>query len=278
MVTRIMTLFTLITLCAMPCMAKTIKGNGKITTKQISIGEYSSVLLSSNTLGSNNSWFNWFSSGQQTSYIFNYKQGETASLQIIIDENLYPYLNIKTNNEELTITTKGGEELIPTTFKLNGTSKNLKKIHTSGNIDFALQNPLSGDDLEILTTKGSDITMEYPVQMNHCTVTARAGGDIVLSNLTCESIQCKATSGSDLTLKGKANSALYEASSGSDIKGSDFIIARLECSASSGSDIYTHVTDYLKASASGGSDIHYKGNPKLNSSASGGSNITKEGN
>lgn len=277
MVTRIITLFALVAFCAMPCMAKKIKGNGNIINKRILTGEYSAVTLGANAFGSSNSWFDFFSGSQKPSYIFDYKQGESCSLQIVIDENLYPYLKVETKNEELTITTQDGEELVPTTFKISGTSKGLKKIQMSGNMDFALQSPLSGDDLEVSTRSGSDIKMEYPVRMIHCIVTAQEGGDIVFSDLTCETIDGKASSGSDITLKGKAGNALFKASSGSDIKASNFILTRLECSASSGSDIYTHVTEHIKASASAGSDIHYRGNPKATTSTSGGSDIIKEG-
>lgn len=277
MVTRITTLFALIAFCAMPCLAKKIKGNGTIITKQVSVSDYSAVILNSATLGSNNSWFNLFNGGDQTSHVFYYKQGTSASLQISIDENLYPYLKVKTTNGELTISTKDGEQLIPTSFKINGTSKGLKKIRTSGNMDFTLQSSLSGDNLEIETSSGSDIHMKQPVKMIDCTVSASGGGDLDFSDLICESIRCDASGGSDITLKGKAEKGVIKASGGSDIKGSDFVVTSLDCSASGGSDIYAHATNDLKASASGGSDIHYRGNPKANTSTSGGSDIYKEG-
>lgn len=277
MVTRITTLFVLIAFCVMPCLAKTIKGNGTIITKQVSVSDYSAVILNSSTLGTNNSWFNLFSRGNQSSHAFNYKQGESASLQISIDENLYPYLKVTTNNGELTIFTKDGEQLIPTSFKVNGTSKGLNKIHTSGNMDFILQSSLSGDNLEVVASGGSDINMNQPVKMSDCTITASGGSDINFSDLTCETFGCRASGGSDITLKGKADKGQFKASGGADIKASDFVVTNLECSASGGSDMYVHAMTGLKASASGGSDIHYKGNPKASTSTSGGGDIYKEG-
>lgn len=272
-----MTLFALILICTIPGMAKKINGNGTIVTKPITVGDYSVISLGNAVIGYNNSWFNFFNSGNDASYDFNYKQGDAASLQVTIDENLYPYLVAKTNGGELTISTKEGVELVPTRLKLDGTSKGLKKIHTSGNIDFVLQSSLTGEDLIVITSKGSDITMKQPVQMKSCTISAQEGGDIEFNNLTCETIDCSATSGSDVSLKGKANMGQYKASSGSDIHAGSFVVTRLECSASSGSDISTHVTEYIDASASSGAEISYKGNPKAKTSTSLGGDITKEG-
>ena len=65
--------------------------------------------------------------GGNPSYVFGYTQGESASLRITIDENLYPYINVQVKNEELSISTENGTQLSPTRFKIEGTSKKLGK-------------------------------------------------------------------------------------------------------------------------------------------------------
>ena len=251
--TRMMALFALIAFCAMPIEAKKVKGNGDIITKEISV------------------------SGGNPSYVFGYTQGESASLRITIDENLYPYINVQVKNEELSISTENGTQLSPTRFKIEGTSKKLEKIKMSGCMDFVLRSALSGDDLEIIATRGSDVKMEQPINVSNCIIEATSGSDII-NDLTTRIIRGRASGGSDLKLTGKAENGEYSASGGSDIKAYDLILNQLECSASGGSDIYTHVTDYIKASASGGSDVHYKGSARSDTSTSGGSDIIKEGN
>ena len=253
--TRMMALFALIAFCVMPIEAKKVKGNGDIITKEISVRDYSAIKVGSTAMGYSDSWFSLFSRGGNPSYVFGYTQGESASLRITIDENLYPYINVQVKNEELSISTENGTQLSPTRFKIEGTSKKLEKIQMSGCMDFVLRSALSGDDLEIIATRGSDVKMEKPVI-----------------------IRGRASGGSDLKLTGKAENGEYSASGGSDIKAYDLILNQLECSASGGSDIYTHVTDYIKASASGGSDVHYKGSARSDTSTSGGSDIIKEGN
>ncbi|MDD2952921.1 MAG: DUF2807 domain-containing protein [Parabacteroides sp.] len=276
--TRMMALLALIAFCAMPIEAKNVEGNGDIITKEISVRDYSAIKVGSNAMGYSGSWFNLFSRGGNPSYVFEYTQGRSASLRITIDKNLYPYINVQVKNEQLSISTKNGTELSPTRFKIEGTSKKLEKIQMSGCMDFVLRSALSGNDLEVIATKGSDVTMEQPVHVSNCTIEATSGSDIIINDLTTRIIRGHASGGSDLKLGGKAENGEYSASGGSDIKAYDLILNKLECSASGGSDIYTHVTDHIKASASGGSDVHYKGSARADTSTSGGSDITKEGN
>ena len=276
--TRMMALFALIAFCAMPIEAKKVKGNGDIITKEISVRDYSAIKVGSTAMGYSDSWFSLFSRGGNPSYVFGYTQGESASLRITIDENLYPYINVQVKNEELSISTENGTQLSPTRFKIEGTSKKLEKIKMSGCMDFVLRSALSGDDLEIIATRGSDVKMEQPINVSNCIIEATSGSDIIINDLTTRIIRGRASGGSDLKLSGIAENGEYSASGGSDIKAYDLILNQLECSASGGSDIYTHVTDYIKASASGGSDVHYKGSARSDTSTSGGSDIIKEGN
>lgn len=276
MKTRMMVLLALIVLCTMPIEAKSVRGNGDIIKKEIPVSEYSAIRIGSTAIGYSSGWFNFFSRTQSSSYNFCYTQGNVASLWVTIDENLFPYIKAKVKNDELSISTEDGTELSPTKFKLEGTSRELKKINMSGCMNFILVDALSGENLDIIATGGSDIKMEQPVHVTNCTVEATGGSDVFFSDLNCRTIKGRASGGSDLKLKGKAEDGEYSASGGSDIKAYDLILNRLECSASGGSDIFTYVTDHIKASASGGSDVHYKGDAKANSSTSGGSDILKE--
>ena len=255
--TKMMALFALIAFCVIPIEAKKVKGNGDIITKEISVRDYSAIKVGSTAIGYSDSWFSLISRRGNPSYVFEYTQKESVSLRITIDENLYPYINVQVKNKELSISTENGTQLSPTRFKIEGTSKKLEKIQMSGCMDFILRSALSGDDLEVIATSGSDI---------------------IINDLTTRIIRGHASGGSDLKLTGKAENGEYSASGGSDIKAYDLILNQLECSASGGSDIYTHVTDYIKASASGGSDVHYKGSARSDTSTSGGSDIIKEGN
>ena len=123
--------------------AKKVKGNGDIITKEISVRDYSAIKVGSTAMGYSDSWFSLFSRGGNPSYVFGYTQGESASLRITIDENLYPYINVQVKNEELSISTENGTQLSPTRFKIEGTSKKLEKSKMSGCMDFVLRSALS---------------------------------------------------------------------------------------------------------------------------------------
>ena len=123
-----MALFALIAFCVMPIEAKKVKGNGDIITKEISVRDYSAIKVGSTAMGYSDSWFSLFSRGGNPSYVFGYTQGESASLRITIDENLYPYINVQVKNEELSISTENGTQLSPTRFKIEGTSKKLELL------------------------------------------------------------------------------------------------------------------------------------------------------
>lgn len=98
--TRMMALFALIAFCAMPIEAKKVKGNGDIITKEISVRDYSAIKVGSTAMGYSDSWFSLFSRGGNPSYVFGYTQGESASLRITIDENLYPYILYKRSSKK----------------------------------------------------------------------------------------------------------------------------------------------------------------------------------
>lgn len=216
MTTKTITIFALIALCALSAEAKKVTGNGNVITKEVSVNEYDAVSIGSNIVGQSDSWFSLFTQMGDKSYTFYYMQKGPASLKITIDENLYQHLKVTSQNGTLSISTQNQIELVPTSLKVTGSSKGLKKIHMSGCMNFSLQSKLSSDELEIISSKGSDINLKQPVHVKNCTINTSAGGDIEFSNLECQTISCEASGGSDIHYKGSATSDT-STSGGSDI-------------------------------------------------------------
>lgn len=257
------------------CHASNIKGNGNIVTKEImDISDFTEIKVGRGIgavgLGSFFSWGQKFKSP-----VFNYSQQEGKSgLEIKIDENLLPLLNITSTNGTLVIEAKKGDQIQPTALEINGHSRELTKLSTQGSIDFYLKSNLTTDKLEINTSGGSDAYLKNQVRISGlCQFNLSGGSDLKATDLVCDQIKIHTSGGSDISLTGQANSGLYRSSGGSDINAYNFVVKHLECNSSGGSDIETTVTESLKASASGGSDIMYKGDPKVNKSTSGGSDI-----
>ncbi|NQU85117.1 MAG: DUF2807 domain-containing protein [Mariniphaga sp.] len=120
------------------------------------------------------------------------------------------------------------------------TVKTLEKLHASSGSDVISENTITGDELEVRVSSGSDIKIEVEVN----------------------SLDLKSSSGSDARIAGKAKYFKADASSGSDIKAQDLKTKNCEVEVSSGSDASVNVSGELIARASSGGDINYYGNPE----------------
>jgi hypothetical protein len=120
------------------------------------------------------------------------------------------------------------------------TVKTLKKIEASAGSDVKSENTITGDNLELDISSGSDLKM----------------------NVEVEKLSLESSSGSDANLSGKAKYFKADASSGSDINASELKTKICEVEVSSGSDASVNVSDQLVARASSGGDITYSGDPQ----------------
>jgi hypothetical protein len=80
-------------------------------------------------------------------------------------------------------------------------------------------------------------------------------------NIESDYIECKASSGSSITIKGMALNMRLP-SSGSDIDAKDLLANKVNAAGSSGATISVHPIVSLKAKASSGSNIDYNTPPK----------------
>jgi hypothetical protein len=111
-------------------------------------------------------------------------------------------------------------------------------------------------------SSGSDVRSENTIKGESLEVKASSGSDVAL-DVFYKNLSVDTSSGSDAKISGRVKTLKAESSSGSDIKaeGLEAQIGKLR--ASSGSDITVTVTDELYARASSGSDIKYYGNPQI---------------
>lgn len=111
-------------------------------------------------------------------------------------------------------------------------------------------------------SSGSDVKTENTIKGESLEVKASSGSDVEL-DVYYKNFSVDTSSGSDARLSGKTKTFKAEASSGSDIKANDLEAQICKVRASSGSDISVNVTDELYARASSGGDIRYSGNPQI---------------
>ncbi|MCK0130808.1 DUF2807 domain-containing protein [Flavobacteriaceae bacterium F08102] len=125
----------------------------------------------------------------------------------------------------------------------------------------------------IKASSGSKVKARDVIKTDVFSLSASSGANVDLS-LEVKRLDCSATSGTDLMLKGSVQHAVIKASSGSAIRAKDLRIATAEARATSGANISFLVTDDLDANATSGGDIRYAGNPKsIKKNSSSGGNV-----
>ena len=113
----------------------------------------------------------------------------------------------------------------------------LEKLGASGGGDITLQNEITGTDISIDLSGGSDL--QGKLNANHLVINQSGGSDVKLS--------------------GNVQNLKVEASGGSDLEGYDLITDYASLNASGGSDSRLTVNKELRIVASGASDVSYKG-------------------
>jgi hypothetical protein len=123
---------------------------------------------------------------------------------------------------------------------------------------------------------GSDVQSDNTLSGETLEVKASSGSDVNL-DIHYKNFSVDASSGSDARISGKTKNLEAEASSGSDIKAQDLESVNCKVRVSSGSDATITVTEELNARASSGGDVRYYGNPQIKDiNESSGGDVTRK--
>lgn len=134
------------------------------------------------------------------------------------------------------------------------TLPNLTRIRTSGGADVRGDGKFTGDNLELRTSGGGNITLD----------------------LDYDAIDVRSSGGSTMHLSGSADSGILTSSGGSRQNNEDLAVKEAELRSSGGSTLNVGVVEEITARASGGSDIRYEGNPRIRDiDESGGADVTR---
>lgn len=268
---KVFVLALLVLSCASPkeTVNGKVKGNGKITTKEIKVPDYSEIAMGGGINCPNNS-------GKKGIPTFNYSQSKgSGSLVVTTDENILPLLDIQCSKGKLTISSKNNAKLEPTRLVIEGKSKGLTSLTVSGCMDFNLQSSLTGEELYIKGSGSTDIYLNNTVRVDVCEFTISGSGDIYTDNLITRSINSKVSGSGDISLKGNAEEGRFSVSGSGDLKAYDFPVKVLEASVSGSGDMQVNATHTLEARASGSGDIRYTGNASVDKRVSGSGSIKK---
>lgn len=203
------------------------------------------------------------------------EQSETYQVQIIIDEALLEYLQVKKSGGTVYIGLKSGNTYMDQVRKAEIKLPRLRRLELSGASGgtvsgFSTVNDmrfeLSGaSSLDVINLKARDIDIEA------------SGASEFAGNVEIRAGEFKLSGGSTLKLAGSASDISLEASGASDAHLADFTTASADIELSGASDAEVVVNERLEINLSGASKLIYYGNPRLGSiNVSGGSSIVQK--
>jgi len=184
-------------------------------------------------------------------------QGNTESVTLTAQENLFDYFTVKVENGTLRIYTRNNI-MSTREMKARISFKNINNLKVSG---------------------GGDVNSETPINAEALDVYVSGGGDL-RSVVNSSELKCHISGGGDAELEGKTKAYYLEVSGGGDLK-SKVNASSIECRIGGGGDLYLRNDDKTSEAAidiNGGGDMDVKINAdKLKCSISGGGDALLSG-
>lgn len=172
-----------------------------------------------------------------------------------------------TQNSQYSIVVEADENIID----FIGTEINDEslRIHALENIGSATKNVYVTlpNINSIKTSSGASLKTEGTLKTKDLSIRATSGSSIT-AKTKANNAEIKATSGAYLTVKGTCKYLNVGATSGANIKTNDLVSTTCDAKATSGAMVKVHVTQNLNARATSGANISYKGDPKVQKSKS----------
>lgn len=245
-------------------VSNSVRGNKKITVKEIKISDYETISLSGSS-----------------DVIYEMKESETPFLSVEIDENLVEYLDIKTENNELIVRTKSGSSISPSRFIVKTNSKNIKAINVRGSGNLTVNGNIKTTDLKLnvtgsgnISTKAimtnlleaqcsgsGDLKIDTITDATKANIAVRGSGNITIKELETIDVVASAAGSGDINLVGRAQTALYEVKGSGNIAAKNLESKDVECNVSGSGNIDLSATQSLKAQVRGSGNVRYKGQP-----------------
>ena len=167
------------------------------------------------------------------------EQGDVVKVEVEADENLLKLITTKVENGTLVISS---EENIYSAEKevVRVTMPTIEGLETTSGSNLSSASVLKGTKVYVKSSSGSEIDV----------------------NAEFDTISSESTSGSNITLSGKALKFTSASSSGSEIEAGNLLANEVIAQSTSGSSTNVNPRVSLNAKASSGSSIEYKNTPK----------------
>lgn len=200
-------------------------------------------------------------------------QGESESVTLQAQENLYKYIHVEVEQGILRIYTENN--LWPTEpLKAKIMFSDITRLHVSGGGDVKAENRIKAEGLEIALSGGGDITADVDVTELNCSISGggdarlngsankfdinMTGGGDLESTMNAGTLFCRLSGGGDLKLRSEieATEIKFELSGGGD---ADAVLntSDLTCTLSGGGNAsLSGKASHLDLNLNGGGDIH----------------------
>lgn len=245
MKTKVLLLMTLF--LAFFCSAQAaehVKGNGKLSTKKIKVEDFNAIKVDGVI---------------DFSYI---QSDEQPFVEVTVDENLHPYVNIEIKERELTVNFKGAKVDHFTKFIVKTNSKWLKQVKASGNANFMTKSVIKGDELKISANSNCLVQLMNLVEVGKLDLNVSGSANMVGDNIKVKKLECSITGNGTIRLKkGTADDGNYSITTAGEIMAYGMAVKNLGCKVTGKGVAQIHAIDLLKASIVGKGSVDFKQRP-----------------
>ena len=228
-------IFLVISFIAKSCMAdiniatKKVKGNGALTTKEISIDDYDQIEIAG-------------------SVELNYQQlEEQPYLQLTIDENLLEYLDIYVKNRTLYIQPAKNEagvrsyNISPTKFTVNTNSRQIRHIDLAGSGNINLLSDIHTDKLEFNLAGSGNLFSEKTIDIGILDIDLAGSGNVFL--------------------QGKVQMCNIDIAGSGNMLSPNLSVKHLRCDVAGSGKVEIDVSESINCDIAGSGSVIYTGNP-----------------
>lgn len=240
---------------------KTIKGNGNIVTRTYNVSAFEEISSS-------------------LSAIVNFKISDEYNCTVRVDENLFDYLDIRVEDNELLMGKQKEHKhtnLRATEFVIDITAPSLEQVNQAGSGTFNVLSKLEGEKIEANQVGSGDIFFKETVAVGKAELNVAGSGNIECNELVADKLDTNVAGSGDLKIVGGAVREAEASVAGSGDIVLTCNIENLDANVAGSGDLKARVSGKLTYSIIGSGDIGYYGNPTLEGEKLGSGSVTRLG-
>ena len=261
--------------------AETIKGNGKIVTKEIDVRDFNGIVVS-------------------VPATVNYTQSDQYSCTITMDENLIQFIGFKVVGDDLRVKqlpSKDGKPLLSfsigekdvtlpnyqfptlqfTKFEINISAPKLEDVVFSGSGMFIFVNDFSDFKLDVNLNGSGQIKAEQEVKISKLDINVTGSGSVAFGQMSCNEVDVTVSGSGSATVRGNSfiDLDLILLGSGNIKIEGDAKNAKTKI-AGSGNINIGNVSNSLKYDIAGSGNVYYSGDAEIRGFTAGSGTIQKK--